>query len=168
MATKFNNFYTDLSFSLDGNDDRAVNTVYKRAFPHLKEILIVTELELQKQGIDKVLMFESGNRIYIDEKKRRQSYPDILLEEYSDYDNKKEGWLKYSEHTDYVSYIVIPTQKVYLLPFLILQKSWNDNKENWVEKYGRLFAYNEQYRTSNVPVPTEVLLESIKQTLLIN
>lgn len=157
-----NDFQTDLEFSLENNSDDQINQVYHRAFPHLREIKVVTDLEMQKKGIDKVFVFEAGNECFVDEKKRRGDYGDVLLEEYSDFDNKRVGWLGRGKYTDYISYIILPTKKVYLLPFLLLQRVWLNNYHKWLSTYGRKFAINENYRTSNIPVPTNVLLEELK------
>lgn len=157
-----NNFQTDLEFSLENNSDLEVNNAYYRAFPHLSEIKEVKDIETQKKGIDKILVFEAGNECFVDEKKRREDYGDILLEEYSDFDNKKPGWLGREKYTDYISYVILPTKKMYLFPFLILQKAWLDNYYEWLSVYGRRFAQNKTYRTSNIPIPTNVLLDELK------
>ena len=82
-------FHTDLEYSLDKSDDNDIDAVYRKAFPNLTNIEVVTDLEQQKKGIDKLLIFDSGKVILIDEKRRRRDYGDILLEEYSDFDRKK-------------------------------------------------------------------------------
>lgn len=81
-----NDFQHDLEFSLE---DELFNQMYYKKFPHLEQIEIVSDIEQQKKGIDKILHLEGGKTIFIDEKKRRKDYGDILIEEYSDFDNKK-------------------------------------------------------------------------------
>ena len=116
-----NNFQTDLEYSLEANDDNYINSRYFVAFPHLIKVETNNDLELQYKGIDKILHFSSGHTYYIDEKKRRKDYGDILLEEYSNYETKRIGWLAKNKYTDYISYIIYPAKKLYLLPFLLLQ-----------------------------------------------
>jgi len=162
---KHNDFLTDLEFSLSTRDDQALNDLYYKAFPTLEQIKIITDLKLQKKGIDKILILTNKKEILIDEKKRREDYGDILLEEYSNFENRQWGWLGREKYTDYIVYAIMPTMKVYFLPFLLLQKTWLKNYETWLTKYGRKFAQNQFYRTSNIPVPTSILLESIKKEM---
>lgn len=168
METKLNDFPTDLEFSLDKVGDDFIDNIYSKAFPHLERIEIVTDLETQKKGIDKYLVFDNGKKISVDEKRRRHDYGDILLEEYSNFERKTIGWLGRSKHTDYIAYILMDSKKIYLLPFLILQKCWIDNYFEWLNKYGRKFANNKIYNTSNIAIPTNVLLNEIKERLLLS
>ena len=158
-------FQMELAYSLEERGNEMFDKFYFRVFPHLKSIELVKDINLQKLGIDKILIFESNKRIFIDEKKRRKDYGDILLEEYSDFDNKKIGWLSRSKFTDYIVYALMDTKKIYLLPFQLLQLAWISNYGKWLNEYGRKFSNNENYRTSNIPIPTEILLESIKQEM---
>jgi len=134
---------------------------YKRAFPHAICIEKVTDLTLQKQGIDTKVFLKNGKVLYFDEKKRKKDYGDILLEEYSDFDRRKLGWLSGEKQTDYITYIVRPSRMAYFLPFLLLQRAWLTHYHEWLKNYGREFAPNKTYRTSNIPVPTEVLFKAI-------
>lgn len=163
-----NNFPADLSYSLDKTDDTFVDEVYKKAFPHLKEIRVVTDLETQKKGIDKILVFEGGNTVFVDEKRRRKDYGDILLEEYSNWERKTVGWLGKTKYTDYIAYIVAESKKIYLLPFLLLQKCWVDNYSQWLTEYGRKFADNSIYHTSNIAIPTDILIDMLKKSMTIS
>lgn len=160
-----NNFQTDLSYSLEENDNARFDRLYHEAFPHLLKIEIVEDIEMQKQGIDKILHFEGGKRLFIDEKKRRKDYGDILLEEYSDFDRRKIGWLGRKKHTDYIVYAIIPRNKVYFFPFTLLQMTWIENYHFWLKAYGRKFSKNEGYRTSNIPVPEEVLILAMAEKM---
>ena len=62
-------------------------------------------------------------------------------------------------------YYIQSIKTVYLLPFLVLQLVWIKNYEKWLRLYGRKFAQNNGYKTSNIAIPTQVLLLSIKQEL---
>jgi len=157
-----NDFNLDLEWSLNTGTDKTLNDLYHRAFPHLREIIAVKDLKLQIAGIDKILLMDCGKKVLVDEKIRRSDYGDILLEEYSDFDRKKVGWIGRTKFTDYIVYYVVPTKKVYLLPFLILQKAWLANYQDWLKLFGRKFAQNKNYKTSNIPVPVEELLAAIK------
>lgn len=165
METKCNNFDLDLKYSLENRDGGAINDFYYKIFPTLRRIESVKDLELQKRGIDKILHLSSGKKILIDEKKRRKDYGDILLEEYSNYEKKKIGWLGREKHTDYIVYIIMDGMTIYLLPFLLLQLAWVHNYRNWLKTYGRKFAQNKYYKTSNIPIPVEVLLTAIENEM---
>lgn len=158
-------FHTDLEYSLESGENAIFNRFYFRIFPHLLRVEKIMDENLQKQGIDKILHFEGGKTLSIDEKKRRKDYGDILLEEYSDFDRKKVGWLGASKHTDYIVYAIMPTEKVYLFPFLLLQRVWIRHYRNWKEKYERKFAYNDGYRTSNLAIPTGVILAALSEEM---
>jgi hypothetical protein len=163
-----NNFDPDLLYSIEENDSEKLDELYRSAFPHLLKIEVVTDIVLQKKGIDKILHLTCGKRLFIDEKKRRKDYGDILLEEYSDFDRKKVGWLGRDKHTDYIVYAIISSQKAYFLPFVLLQKTWISNYKNWLIEYGRKFAENKGYRTSNIPVPVDVLLKAMGDEMICN
>jgi hypothetical protein len=160
-----NDFQDDLEFSLDTSNEQFIDLVYKRLFPHISDIQKVTDLKLQKQGIDKIFITDSGKRILVDEKIRRKWYGDILLEEYSDYDRKVVGWLGKEKYTDYIAYIVLPAKLLYLLPFLLLQKVWIKNYHCWLKEYGRKFAYNSTWKTSNIAIPINILLNEIRMSM---
>lgn len=160
-----NDFSKDLAYSLENNTDEEINAFYFRHFKNLEKIEIVSNEEMQKKGIDKILIFKSGKNVLIDEKKRRKDYGDILLEEYSNYELKTSSWLTEGKETDYIAYIIMPTKRVYLLPFLLLLKAWKRNYDRWLIKYGRLLAPNHGYNTSNIPVPTKILIRAINKEM---
>lgn len=166
--SKFNDFNINLQYSIDNNDDKILSDLYYRVFPLLKSIEIVSDIELQKKGIDKILHFFNGKKLFIDEKKRRKNYNDILIEEYSVFENKTWGWLNRGMITDYIVYIIMDVKIAYFLPFQLLQKAWLRNYTQWLNEYGRIFAQNKNYRTSNIPIPTNVLLDSIKHEITEN
>lgn len=139
-----------------------LNVIYRIHFkPYVRKVEKVNDIVLQRQGIDTILTMASGAQIYFDEKVRAKDYGDILLEEYSVWEQRKEGWLCGSKQTDYITYIVVPSKRIFFLPFLLLQKAWDMNHDGWLTKYGRRFAPNKGYQTSNIPVPVDVLLDAI-------
>lgn len=165
MVMKYNDFNIDLEYSLEERENEIFDRFYFRIFPHLEKIKLVEDKSMQLKGIDKILIFENGKKLTIDEKKRRKDYGDILLEEYSNYETKKIGWLGREKYTDYIVYAIMSTKKIYIFPFLILQLAWIENYKSWLKKYGRRFAQNKEYRTSNIPIPTEILLNAIKNKM---
>lgn len=160
-----NDFNLDLKYSLESRDTEGLNKFYFSVFPELKEIENVTDLTMQLQGIDKILHFNNGKKILIDEKKRREDYGDIALEEWSDYDNRKVGWLNKKKHTDYIVYVIMPTMTIYLFPFWLLQLAWRKNYKLWCERFGRKFSQNPGYRTSFIPIPPEIIYEALNKEM---
>lgn len=153
-------FREELAFSRDENIARVLDNTYRKMFLNLTDIKYVTDIDLQKKGVDKILVF-GKKEYYIDEKIRKKGYGDILLEEYSVYEQRIIGWLGRDHLTDYISYVVKPAKYLYFLPFLLLQRAWVKNYKLWYTQYGQKFAPNKGYSTSNIPVPVRVLFESI-------
>ena len=163
-AIKYNDFHTDLKYSLENRDDETLNEFYMKAFPLAERIEFCENLVLQKKGIDKIIHFKDEKTITIDEKKRRKDYGDILLELWSNKERRTPGWLYYSQ-CDYIVYAVLPTKTVYLLPTLLLQMAWKNNKYEWLKKYKRSMANNNYYNTENIAIPANILLQAISNEM---
>lgn len=158
--TKLNDFKTDLEYSLESGEDKLFDNFYYRIFPTLKSIEKVVDKELQLKGIDKILIFESGKKVLIDEKKRRKDYGDIAIEIYSNTEKKTPGWV-YKPLPDYFVYAIMPTKKVYLLPALLLKLWVEDNFES-LDFFPKVEAKNPGYITTSYAVPPDILLEGLK------
>ena len=159
------NFNVDVEYANDKDISDWLNKAYHKKFPHLTNIEHIGDKDKrQKLGIDKILYFES-KQLFIDEKIRREYYPDILLEEYSVYEKKTVGWMGKKKHTDYIVYVKVPSREFYFLPFTLLQLAWLQNYKVWLEEYGRVFSNNEGYRTSNIPVPIKVLYNAMNECI---
>jgi len=168
---KYNDFDIDLKYSLEARENELFDTFYYRVFSNLRDIELVMDKERQRKGIDKILYFNNGKQVSIDEKKRRKDYGDILLELWSVWEEKKKGWLLTAQ-CDYIVYAVMPSKKVYLLPTLLLGKAWEKNKGTWVEKakdknngFYIVKALNKRYSTISIAIPTEILLSSITEEM---
>jgi hypothetical protein len=164
-----NDFKRDLEWSFDERENEMFDRFYFRAFPDLERIEVATAMKDQRAGIDKILHTNSGNSIRIDEKKRRKDYGDILLEAYSVIPKnggpKTVGWLGRHKHTDYIVYAIMPSRKVYLFPFLLLQKAWLCNYAEWKQSFGIKYADNGTYLTSNIAVPKDILFAAISKEM---
>ena len=161
-----NDFQKDLEYSLDAREDKVFDNFYFRVFNNLSWIETIKDLPRQKEGIDKVLHFKNGKQVLIDEKKRRKDYGDILLEEWSIVESKKKGWTgDPNKKTDYIVYAIMPSSKVYLLPYLLLQSAWRKHYKEWKDTYKTIYARNATYNTSSLCIPVEILLASIKEEI---
>lgn len=164
---KVHDFDINLFYSLDPEESDYLDSVYKQIFPGLKDIEFMKTREEQRKGIDKKLHFENGATITFEEKKRRVAYDDILLEIWSVSEKRIEGWL-YTSHADYISYFIPSSQKLYILPLLLLRKAWARNQEQWTDQYRELRAKNEGYTTLSRAIPTRVLLPAIQREMEIS
>ena len=159
----FKDFDTDLQYSLDSQEDILFDNFYRRVFPQLKSIEFVKELTLQKKGFDKIIELESGKKFYIDEKKRRKDWGDILLEIWSNKEMKKKGWFVTSE-ADYIVYAFMESQVVYVLPLLLMRMwAWKDKK--YFMSFKSVESVNKNYTTVCKAIPTELLLTAIKDII---
>lgn len=158
-ATTVHNFQESLERSYELSE--TLDDLYKRCFPHCVRIEAVTDIELQKKGVDKVIVLSNGKRVYLDEKVRDADFDDFLLEEYSVLEKRKVGWLGRDKLTDYIVYVIKPKGKAYFLPFLLLQKAWNRYYRRWSKKYRVQPADNGDYHTSNLAIPKGVLFAAL-------
>lgn len=158
---KYSDFHADLEYSLEERENEMFDAFYYRVFPGLKLIEFAEDMETQRKGIDKILHFESGRQVTIDEKKRREDYGDILLELWGVWEKRKRGWL-HTCQCDYIIYAVMPSRKVYLLPSILLKRAWLTNRLLWKPpKYREVVAHNPGYTTKNIAIPTQELLAAI-------
>ena len=157
-----NDFATDLEYSLKERDNELFDSFYSEAFPGLESIEFVDDIETQKMGIDKILQFENGRRLTVDEKKRRDVYDDVLLEIWSIWSDQKKklGWL-FTTQCDLIVYAKITVGVVYLLPVDLLRMAWRTNRSKWW-KYKRVEAKNNGYVTISRAIPDKELLQAIK------
>jgi len=147
--------------------------VYRRAFPDLRAMVNVRQDGwAQRGGIDRVLTLGSGKTLTVDEKVREKDYGDVLLEYWSDYERRDPGWVAKDLACDLIAYAVVPTEKCYLLPFQQLRCVWRTNGRDWVRRFKKIEALNAgrsggTYTTVSVAVPTETLLDGMRDVLCV-
>ena len=169
-AIKYNDFQTDLHYSLDLSDEKLLDEFYMTKFPFAQSVETVSygankiNRELQEKGVDKIIRCSNGNVFTIDEKKRRKDYGDILIELWKNKEQHKLGWLFYSQ-CDYIVYAVIGADKIYLLPTLLLQMAWKTNGTNWLKQYPLKKADNIYYKTVNIAIPTNILITAMQNEM---
>jgi hypothetical protein len=164
-----NDFKQHLDFAEDLAKAAAFDDIYFRIWgkqiAEIKTVSYEEDPELQLKGVDKIVRLESGKEIYIDEKLRHKWYKDICIEEYSDYDAKKGGWLADGKLTDWVAYGVVEAGVVFFMPYPILKATVRTHYRKYLDTYGRKFAENKTYRTSFIPVPVKVLGEDMRRQM---
>jgi N-glycosylase/DNA lyase len=162
-----NDFETDLAYSLNARGEAFWLSVYKIAFPNFSRMEIVRRLDWQRKGIDRIIYLSNGNKLKIDEKKRRREYSDILLEYLSNDRTRAPGWIEKDLAIDYLAYAFMESQRVYFFPFPALFKAWYDNKEHWFSVYDPVTAKNRGYNTLSLPIPIDVLQRAVSSSMII-
>lgn len=154
------NRYTDAPWWMD---------IYRKAFPTLVSAVCVrNDGWAQRGGIDRVLTLACGRVYTVDEKVRTNDWPDILLEQWSDEERRKPGWVQKPLACDFIAYAFAPSRRCYLLPVALLQRAWRLNGREWIEAHGQRRARNVGYVTANVPVPLSELERAMVQAMLVS
>lgn len=150
--------------------------IYGRAFPgYLSAVSVRNDGWWQRAGIDRVITLQSSKTIKIDEKVREKEYDDILLEVWSDRDKGTRGWIQKELACDFIAYAFVQSQRCYLFPWHNLRSAWRLECKTWCEwanerrnGFRVIEAQNRSYVTESIAVPTEILLSTIRQTMVIS
>lgn len=168
IAPASHDFQTSLAYSKKFEDAPWWGDVYRRAFPSLASMVPVREDGwAQRAGIDRVITLKSGKVIKIDEKVRSKDYPDFLLERWSDERRQIPGWIQKPLDCDFIAYAFVQCGLCYLLPTLLLQQAWRGFGRKWVEEYPPIRAQNNGYITLSVAVPRGVVLDAIREVIVV-
>lgn len=148
---------------------------YKKAFPTLASITGVPDDGWhQRAGIDRVLVLGDGKTLYVDEKVRDTEYNDILLEIWSDRARRTKGWAAKPAACDFIAYAFAESRRCYLLPFHGMQlalrtnvRDWKDRAEKRLDGFRVIEAQNKGYVTVSWAIPTMVLLNAIRDSMIV-
>jgi hypothetical protein len=155
-------FSVDLAYSETPENAAFWEQVYFCMIPgFVKRIAVTGNTEAQRRGVDALVYLANDRILRIDEKLRRESYPDICLEYTSNSRTGAPGWVRKELNVDYIAYGIEPLQQAYLLDFILLRRAWEKNGEQWKREYKRVKAINQGYETYSVPVPVAVLLRAM-------
>lgn len=161
-------FNERLSWSHAQEDATWWQDVYRKAFAGVEAIVSVRQDGwAQRAGIDRIIVLKSGKIIKVDEKVRSKSYDDILLERWSNEARKQPGWIQKPLDCDFIAYAFVETGVCYLLPTLLLQRAWREFGRCWADSFPEVRAQNRDYVTVSVAVPTAVLLDAIRECVII-
>ena len=163
-------FQKDLAYSHSLSDEPFWRDVYREAFPDLQTMVCVRgDGWAQRGGIDRVLTLASGKTLAIDEKGRRKDRQDILLEYKHVYKNGREskGWILKALACDYIAYALVPSKRVYLLPFQTLRRAWRANCFEWKERYFEAKSDNGRYTSHGICVPCDVLTKAVSDAMVV-
>lgn len=184
-------FVTDLEWSYSVAGMPFWIEVYKKAFPGFVAAHIPTgDGWHQRAGRDRIIVMDDSTTVTVDEKGRRDEWPDILIELFSDRDRRIPGWGNPDKRLgcDYIGYAFVSTQTCHLLPYRELRRVmkngvggewWREarDKERANKKGGIHFvdARNPRdtskplrYYTRSIAVPTRLLLAEIVKSLTLS
>ena len=109
-----NSFQEDLRYSYTGYD-AAIK--FLKGYFHSEQVEVINDLAQQKQGIDFKVILSDGKEINIDLKMNRADKSTIYLEEYSNRQTGKLGWLLSPDtKTDYYVFFTPSTGKFIIMP----------------------------------------------------
>jgi hypothetical protein len=172
-------FQEQLAYSSGLSDEAAWVDFYRKLWPDMVAcVRLDKNSQFQRWGIDREIYTASGRRFSVDEKKRKDDYGDMLLEEWSvcDYDEGakvvtrgiKPGWaVDESKRCDFIAYAIPSAGKCWLLPFELLRQTAKHNMQYWkIQKswYPKA-AKNNGYWTVNVAVPYERLFLDMRKQM---
>jgi hypothetical protein len=154
-----------------------LDAVYRKAFYNFDQLIRTKNGDTvsQKAGSD-VVIWTTANRAYTaDEKIRdRADYSDIALEYISNDRVKTPGWMEKDLSIDYLVYAFVPVRRAYLFPWQQLKMAWEKNKANWLllandrrDGFTVVSAPNPTYRTLSCAIPTDLLIEKVKESIVI-
>ncbi len=156
-------FHDDLDYSEDERHEPFWRAIYKKAYPTLVNSMTAWgDHECQRKGIDRIIILASGEIIRLDQKQRREVYPDFALEYVSNNRTGTPGWMEKDLHIDELAYAFMPITTVYLLPWKPLKAVWEKHKEKWKKIYFHIPGKNYGYTTYSLAVPISVICNLIK------
>lgn len=177
-----------LAYSHEQADQPWWEEVYRVAFP---DMLSMVDLRHdgwhQKAGRDRAIVLGSGKTIYVDEKARSETYPDILIEVWSIYPKSKPpslecvtgakpGWAADgSKDCDWLAYAFVPTRVCHLLPFLAVRAALERFKTAWAAcassktlGFRWVPGENGSYTTWSIAVPITRLKSQMSEALTVH
>lgn len=104
------NFRECNEWSKQASDEPFWWAIYQKAFPDMIAWEGTESERLQRIGIDRVLTMNNTRQLFIDEKKRKKVYNDILLEYISNDQANTPGWMEKDHPLDYLAYAFMPKQ----------------------------------------------------------
>lgn len=151
------------------------STVYRRAFPDYVTHDLVSDVALQKAGIDHRVHLRGGGELLVDVKVREQYWPDVAVEVWSDKQRRRPGWVLKSLRSHYVAYAFPSAEVAVLLPFHLLQLAYQQNKHEWAalakdkaaNGFREVNANNGTYTTLSVAVPIDRLCQDVAAAMTV-
>lgn len=174
--TTIHDFNEQLRWSEAAGYEPFWDAVYKKAFPNIVNHMMTSGNTLgQRMGVDRVLYLSNNMTIAVDEKKRKGTYTDVLLEYISVDTTGAPGWMEKDLAIDYLAYAFIPTKQCYLYPWPLLRRVWLRYRDEWIaagenkiDGFVKVPGYNKKYTTWSVAVPMKVLHSALRNSIIID
>ncbi len=161
-------FKERLAFSEQHQHDDFWIAIYKKAFRNMvSQMSCYGDNQSQRLGIDRIIHLSSGKTLNIEEKLRETVYDDICLEYLSNDRTGAIGWIEKELLTDYFAYAFLPIKKVYLFPWVMLQRAWFNKKHEWLSFFKCNTADNKTYKTHFVSIPINILIKTVAEAQII-
>lgn len=175
-------FYDCLKMSTESRQLETDKETLKRYFGNAVQEVIKTDVELDKTGIDYIVVLKSNVKIGVDVKTRTKGCSkywkngaEFALEVWSQRyqgaitERDKKGWtLDEKKQCDYVMFKFDKTDcdLVYVLPFQQLRKAFQKNIKPWINSYRHEWQRQRtaEYKSACVFVPASVVCEAVKST----
>lgn len=146
-----------------------ITRIYQHYFgDHMTMSFNDSDIEAQKQGVDRTVITQEGVTWTVEEKirpprKDGRIYQDILLEYLSSREHGTPGWVCKPLMADWLLYINMPHQHAFLMPVFLLQAAWQRNRQQWMSADRKKEAVNVRYTTVNAAVSVNELFLAIHE-----
>jgi len=169
-------FYEKLAWSEAQGHEPFWDAVYRKAFPDMVNSMLCSgDTAAQRKGVDRLVYLSNDKILRIDEKKRMEVWPDILLEYVSVDKTGALGWMNKTLVIDYLAYAFIPSKKCYLFDWQLLRRAWLNYGAEWKrkgeareDKFRIVEAKNTNYSTWSVAVPIFVVMKAVATASIID
>lgn len=161
-------------------DEKWLEQKYRDAFGSYKYSIVIEGEEeylwAQMSGRDRTVLLSNGKALHIEEKLRYRDHGDLALEYISVGDDGRTrlGWMEKDLGVDFLAYVFVPSQRLYLLPWHDLRRAWLKNRTEWtckahngVDGFTKISARNCSYTTYCCCVPIDTLLDGLRGGLLL-
>jgi len=151
-------FRDSLQLSNSVARDARWEALYRQAWPDVVGVEYITDVTIQRHGIDRLLYFVDRPSIAVEEKYDSQAVENFFLEYWSAVETNTPGWIRKPLRCDYFVYVCPNIYNAYILPWPELQAAWIAQADHWVKTYGPKHVRNPAYTTVGVAVPIEEVL----------
>jgi len=173
---QFNNYGDDMAYAESKMVSRKVEAFLRKKlsqFWHIEKILPVQVTNLQYSGVDRLMIIPNQQPVRVEEKIRRQTRNDILIELVADNRHYLKhprglGWGLKDYTTDLLLYFFEDTQTGYVFHWEKFQKTLLKNLPEWYRlaespnKNGFSLnkAFNKGYYSLNIAIPSRVFTKA--------
>ena len=176
---KVNDYSKDIAFAEDKDLSVKINSFIRKKLSgvgiSISNVVSVTDKNLQFQGVDKILTDTNFKRLKVEEKVRRNTKNDILIELISNNNEylksiKGIGWGLKDYNTDLLVYYFADTNTGYVFSWKKFQSALMKNLPQWYDiaktrkrGFGLFKAQNKRYYSLNIAIPWKNFLKAYEE-----